>query len=399
MLKITNIYNLKGDFPNQSTLLKYVREHGTPLFVIIANRIERNYKKLTSIFRSYFGKFDIFFSYKSIYLKEVYRLLHKMGAGAEVMTKEELEIALDLVTPDRIIYNSPYKKDDELELGIRKNIKSINIDSIDELVRIDRIANRLKYTANVGIRIRVERKPDQIDYKDSKLGISFDKIPRIIELLKKTKNIKFKGLHFHIGTQVTNPKYYVMAIEHTTQIMKLLHRNKINIEFLDIGGGFSSFPLLTNRYSIHTIESVAKKIGWAINSNTNWPKEETIIIEPGRFLISDSVLCLSRVGYIKDNWVLIDAGVDMLPSLYSARYEIAAFKHKNRAPKNYNIGGPLCMENDFIAKNMKLPEIKVGEVIVILNCGAYTQSFLTRNVKRNRILFTNGNIIKLTERF
>lgn len=392
-------FNIRGQilYIESVSSLQLVETYETPLFIISKNQVIENFRKFNDAFASRYPKVIVCYSYKANYHPNVCMILRNLGCGADVMSGPELETALRIgVNSAKIVFTAPYKSDEDITTAIKRNIGMINIDSLSEISRIESVAKELKKKAKVGIRVNLGSIASSGEV-ESKFGISKTELLKVFRLTaKKKRNIDLKGIHCHIGTQIKNSAQYVKSVEYIMKILAELKACGIEIDFLDLGGGFG-VSYIFQEDAQESIQKMAEIITESIKSGIKRYelKMPTLILEPGRYLVSNAGLVLSKVRVIKDHWAIIDIGINLLPRLKSEKYELVV-ANKCASPKvtQYNIGGPLGMESDVIRMGTDLPVIEEGDVIGVLNSGAYTLSLMSEfGLKKSslNIIIVNSN--------
>ncbi|MFX0097181.1 MAG: diaminopimelate decarboxylase family protein [Candidatus Hodarchaeota archaeon] len=370
---------------------RIISDYNTPVFVFVGKRIGETCKKFLEAFKNY-PRFLACYSYKTNYLPDLCKIISSHGIGAEVVSDVELELALRCkVPPDQIILNGPYKSDRLLKRAISNGIKLINIDSLNEIPRINKIAQKKNTKQNIGITLRKNEK--------AKIGISISE--RTLFLIKKSlskaKNVVLSCVHSHMGTQIIKRKNYELNLKTAARYAEELKR-KLNIDItsLDLGGGFPEMAVIGDQ-----LEDIARRI---IHTASRLDKEYELVFEPGRFIIGDSCVLLSRIHSVKDGalrWILLDAGTNILSKASKSNYRILiADKLEHRYTVPTNIGGPLPTEIDVIAKNYPLPKaIEEGDSVAILNSGAYTVSLSSQFCQlRPPVLLIDDHGIKVIKK-
>jgi len=364
-----------------------IREYGTPLFVISEKQIKQNYNRSYKAFSSRYPKSLIAYSYKTNYLPAVCDILHREGAGAEVVSGFELFLARKLgVPPSKIIFNGPGKTDQEIEMLIDEGVALVNVDSIDELDRINQIAEGKGEIADVGIRV----KPNIADFFVwPKFGLDIDRWA--FEAYKRASelaNINVVGIHAHIGTQICSTAPYVESIRQMTKLMHEVNAKLgIEFEFIDIGGGFG-VPGFTPIYPFEeaienpaTIDQFAESISETLLSSiSDYDLPElTLVLEPGRILITDPVVLLTMVEGTKivgknTKTVMVDGGINLIHFAPSYYHRILPVTDGGGEREVVDICGPLCMQLDVLGVNRELPVLKRGDFLAVLDAGAYSIS-------------------------
>ncbi len=392
--------------------MELVREYGTPLFVISEKQIRQNYNRMRRAFSGY-PKCLIAYSYKTNYLPAVCNVLHKEGAGAEVVSAFELHLARKLgVSSSKIIFNGPGKSDRELEMIVDDDIALVNADSMDELERIDRIAEAKGEIVNVGIRVKPEVRNYFVWSKfgmDIATGQAFKAYRRASEL----KNLNVVGMHAHIGTQICNTRPYTESIRQMVKLMSRINAELgIEFKYFDIGGGFGVpgftplFPTEAKVENPATIEEFGESISKTLLTCVSDYKlpEPTLVLEPGRIIITDPVLILTMVEGTKviggsTKTVVVDAGVNLLMFAPYYYHRIVPVVNTGSAKEAVDVYGPLCMQMDVLGVNRKLPVLKRGDFLAILDAGAYSISLSQQFIRpRPPVVMVTGRRKRLVRR-
>ena len=373
------------------------KQYGTPLHVIGKNRLEKNYLTFYNSFRKWYPRIEIHYSYKTNPIPGVIRALHEFGAGAEVVSPYELRLALTLgVPPERIIYNGPGKTDDGLSIAVSNNIRLINIDGLSEIETIDRLARQIGHKQQVGLRVITS-----VGWK-SKFGFSIENGDafRAYQRLNELQNIIPCGLHFHLGTGITNINVYLRAIKETIDLSMLLKRQLgITLRYFNFGGGFNvptvrSFSkfnkLLGGNYLVqetkvrdsHPLNEYGRAItelfGRFYPPSLDDPP--TIILEPGRAITSSAQALLLKVLDTKPPLnglvdVILDGGNNFAAPLKWECHEVIHASNMKALPdKFYRLFGPLCTPDDVLFLFKRLPLLKRGDILAIMDAGAYFSS-------------------------
>ncbi|MEM3415548.1 MAG: diaminopimelate decarboxylase [Candidatus Micrarchaeia archaeon] len=387
ILKIRSHLRIRGSnlFIRNISLKKLSEEYGTPLYVIDAERIIDKYKEIYNSLSKHFKEFNIAYSYKANHSLSVVNLLSKLEAGATVTSYLGMELALSSgVSPSNVVLVGPSKTKEELRYAIQNNIGLTVVESYEELLSVDSIANELGLVANVGIRVNLNIKSNThkkiaTGLLTHKFGVNVNELHLLLKKCKKLNNVNLVALHSHIGSQILdlNPLKR-QAIELTKLYIKSIENYNLKLNTLDFGGGVGVPYLIRKSYI--TYEDYAKVISTEMkallkNKNLEEPK---IIVEPGRYIVADSSILLTKVSYVKKlgnkKWLLVDAGMNdfMRVALYDAYHEILPVEKLDRKfVEKYNIGGPVCESSDVFAFNRMLPSMKSGELLAMLDVGAY----------------------------
>ncbi|MDD5661294.1 MAG: diaminopimelate decarboxylase, partial [Candidatus Omnitrophica bacterium] len=307
--------------------------------------------------------------------------------GLDIVSGGELFRALRAgCPPERIVYASVGKTDEEITAAISKGILFFNVESLSELENINRISKRLSKKVRVAIRINPDVEAKTHKYITTgkitnKFGIDLDSAYKILMLGPKFSNLNICGLHIHIGSQITESAPFVAAIKKVSDFIRRLQNRGVVLEYLNIGGGMG---IVYDRETPQTAQIYADKIIPLL--------EETglkIIMEPGRFIAGNAGILVAKVLYIKTTpkkkFIIVDAGMNDLirPSLYSAYHNILALQ-KTKGNEKADVVGPICESGDFFAKERNIPRVKKGDYLAVMSAGAYGFSMSSNYNSRPR---------------
>ena len=375
----TPLKNLNGKlfFANVSTS-KLVKEFGTPLFVTDSERIISNYNNLHSAFSSHYDKFKINYAVKANNNLSVLKLFNSLGSGADCSCPEEISLAKKMGFSSKdILYTGNYNSEDQLSFALKQKI-IINVDSSSILPRLLRIGtpNFISLRINPGIG-GGSHSGLVFGGKNTKFGMSKNDAIESYNIAKKAGVKKF-GIHMMTGSSILDTSYFKKATNKLIDIaVEIVEECKISLDFINIGGGFG-IPYQPPEKSLDI-----KKVGSDIGKIFNGKKSSKILnnpwlfVEPGRYLVADSTILLTSVHSIKSgpiNYIGVDAGMNTLlrPALYDAYHHVLnASRLNSRQNKPVNICGQICENTDILAKNRKLGSVKEGDLLAILNVGAY----------------------------
>ncbi len=352
------------------------RKVSTPFYLYSYNTLLDHYKKLVSAFGPV--KPLICYSMKANSNLALLRALVKAGSGLDIVSGGELYKALQAgCDPKKIVYASVGKTEAEIRQAVAKQILFFNVESFSELRVINKVASDLGVIASVALRINPDVEPKTHHYittgkLTNKFGIDFKTAYNILQARGSFSHLKFNGLHMHIGSQIIQSTPYIQAIKKIIEFIKRVKIEGVTIEYLNIGGGLG---IIYNEEKPQTAKEFASKILPLLKSTGL-----KIILEPGRFIVGNAGILVTKVLYLKKtplkNFVIVDAGMNDLirPSLYCAYHEILPLKQasgKREGLVKYDVVGPICESGDFLAKERKLPRIEEGEFLAVMSAGAY----------------------------
>lgn len=372
---------------DEVSAIELIKEYGTPLFVISEKQVRQNYNRLRNAFSRY-PDCLIAYSYKTNYLPAVCDILHQEGAGAEVVSAFELLLAKKLgVSSSKIIFNGPGKSDKEIEMIIDDDIALVNADSMEELERINQIAKAKGKMVDVGIRVKPDI-PEFFVWPKFGMDIATGQAFKAYQKASELKNLNVVGMHAHIGTQICSTRPYTESIRQMANLMFEVNAElEIEFEFFDIGGGFGVpgfTPLFPTEEKVEKpakIEEFGESIVETFLSciaDYNL-SEPTLVLEPGRIIITDPALILTMVEGTKviggsTKTVMVDAGVNLIMFAPYYYHRIVPVVNTERAKEAVDVYGPLCMQMDVLGVNRELPVLKRGDFLTVLDAGAYSIS-------------------------
>jgi len=380
--------------------VELVRRFGSPLYIVDEQRIRENYRRFCRAFADRWPKVMVCYAYKANSNLAVCKILQGEGAGAEVSSGYELQNALRVgVLGEKTVFNGNCKSRAELRLAISSGTL-INVDSIQELRVVERVASRLGRPARIGFRVNPDIKTPTHPHiatglRESKFGldVASGQVMKAYRAASKMKDVQVIAIHSHIGSQILDAAPFE---EEAEKLMGLVARIKkelgIPLQFVDFGGGLGipykpgekGLPPeeLASRV-VPVIERVVKEYGI---------EQPTLVFEPGRYLVADAGILLTTVGYCKErpgmpDWVAADAGMNALirPVLYGAYHHIeVANKMRAKRVRLANVAGPLCESGDFLGKGRKLPAIEPGDVLAVFDVGAYGLAMSSQHTAKPR---------------
>jgi len=359
---------------------------GTPLYVYSYHTLISHYLKLKNAFKGIDAL--ICYSVKANSNLALLKALVDKGAGLDIVSGGELSRALKVgCPPERIVYASVGKTSGEIEEAIRKGILFFNVESLPELENINEIAKKLDKVTRVAIRINpdVEAKTHKFITTGkitNKFGIDLDNAYKILLLRRNFSNINISGLHIHIGSQITEGAPFIAAIKKIAEFIGHLGRIGIPLEYLNIGGGLG---IIYNRETPQTAEIYAKKV-LPLLKKTGLK----IILEPGRFIVGNAGILVSKVLYVKSTpkkkFVIVDAGMNDLirPALYEAYHNILPLRRAAQGKEKVDVVGPICESGDFFAKERMIQKAEAGDFLAVMSAGAYGFSMSSNYNSRPR---------------
>ena len=395
-------YKNNNYFIENISLDKLAIKYSTPLYCYSYNKLKSNIIN----FFTYFKKFSplVCFAIKSNTNLNLIREIKNFGLGADVVSKGELMLALKAgINKKKIVFSGVGKTESELKFAIEKKILLINSESESEIKIIEKIAKKKNVVVNIGIRLNPNTDANTLTQistgkKENKFGVDEKTFLKLVSVLRTSKNIKLKCLSVHIGSQITDHKPYEKMLK---AVDKIINKAKFNFEYIDLGGGMGiSYEKNQKKLDYKKYKSAIEKFLRKNNSK--------LIFEPGRSIIGNTAILISRVIYLKETskkiFVILDAGMNdmMRPALYGAKHQILpAFKNKKKSKKSYEFVGPICETTDKFLSVSNFNKLKERDLIFISDVGAYGSSLSSNyNIrpKPSEILINKSKITILKKR-
>ena len=371
---MTVIHYQKGKALIESVALSDLAEqYGTPLFVYSADFLLGQCDRIKKAFSSH--PTTICFAMKANSNEELLRQMVSQGLGMDVVSGGELKRALHVGTPaKKIVFSGVGKTASEIELGIGREIFSFNVESVAELDLIGEISKRLGKNVSVSLRINPNISVKTNPYiatglYRTKFGFPENQIPDAVATLKKWPRLKLVGLSCHLGSQIRSTQVYQQATTRLLHIAEKLKASGFVLSHLDLGGGFG---VAYKQEANPEIEAYAQSIQKALAKT---PYQ--LMIEPGRWLVAECGILLSRVLFTKENphkrFVIVDAAMTELirPALYEAYHPIEPCLKRTGAKRVVDVVGPVCETADFLGLKRSMSPLQSGDLIWIGYAGAY----------------------------
>lgn len=346
---------------------------GTPLYIYSQRTMLEHYTKL----KKAFACIDplICYSVKVNSNIALMKLLVDAGAGLDIVSGGELYRAAKVRCPaKKIVYASVGKTDEEIKEALRYGILMFNVESLPELERINALAKASGLRCDVALRLNPGVSANTHAYittgrKENKFGMDETTIKDIILKRRRYPAVNIIGIHMHIGSQITQSAPYEQALHKASKLIILLKKQGIQLSYLNIGGGLG---IIYEKEKPQTADAFAKKIIPLLK-----PLHMKVILEPGRFIIGNAGILVTKVLYIKETavkrFIIVDAAMNDLlrPSLYGAYHHIEPVQKSAKVSKKLaDVVGPVCESADFLGKNRKLA-VKAGDYLAVFSSGAY----------------------------
>ncbi len=381
---------------------KLTNKFETPFYCYSYDKLKKNINKFKFHFKSISPL--ICYALKANSNLQIIKEVKKLGLGADVVSKGELMKALKAgINSKKIVFSGVGKTSSELSYAIDKKILLINSESKSEVLEIERLAKSKKKIVDIGIRLNPNTDAKTLSQistgkKENKFGVNKKTFLELVKYLKKSKYVNLKCLSVHIGSQIIDHKPY----EEMLRVLdKLIKKNKYKFEFIDLGGGMGISYQEKNKKLNY------KKYNRAIIKFLKKHKSK-IIFEPGRSIIGNAGMLVSKVIYIKEsqkkNFVILDAAMNdfMRPALYGAKHRIIPLIRKRQISKKiYEFVGPICETTDKFLTTNNFQKLKEKDMIIICDVGAYGSSLSSNynlRVKPAEILIKGSNIVVIKKR-
>ena len=355
--------------------LKLTKKYQTPFYCYSLAQLRNNFLRFSNIFKNI--KPIICFSIKSNSNLTLLRELRKIGSGADVVSIGELLKAIKAgINSKKIVFSGVGKTKEEIKKAIKKRILLINVESESEAILINKISKKLSRKTSIGIRLNPNisgntHKEISTGSKDEKFGLLYSDCVNLCKKIQKMKNLKLEGLSVHIGSQITNIKPFKDMLSILDKVIK---RTKIDFKFIDLGGVMGiSYSNKEKKLNLKKYSQLVEK--FMKNKNAK------IIFEPGRVIVGNAGVLISKILYIKESankkFIILDAGMNDLirPALYNAKHQIIPLKKTNkRFTGNIEFVGPICESSDKFLNQKGFVKIKEGDYVSLTHVGAYGMS-------------------------
>lgn len=348
---------------------------GTPFYLYSAKRLRENYRRLADALSP--SGVKIHYAMKANANRAVVSVLAKEGAGADIVSGGELTRALDGGIPaSRVVFSGVGKTDEEIVQALEHGVHQINAESYEELARIDALARARGVIAEVALRVNPDVDAEThakitTGKKDNKFGVDADRLSRLDNELKAMANVRLVGLAVHIGSQILTTRPFAAAYARVAELTRELRARGHRLTRLDLGGGFG-IPY-ANEHGLDpqdlaaTIRATVGDLG------------VELAVEPGRSIVADAGVLVSRVVFVKDGgdiqFAVLDGAMNdlMRPAMYDSHHDIVTVRAPapGFTPVEYDVVGPICESSDTFAKRRRLPPLSSGDLVVLATAGAY----------------------------
>lgn len=382
-------FQYKGDelFAEEVAIKEIVAKVGSPVYVYSKATLERHFKAMDEAFAE--APHTICYSVKANSNLAVLKTFINLGGGVDIVSGGELYRALAAgVDPKKVVYSGVGKRDDEIAYALETGILMFNVESEQELDRINEVAGRLGKKAGIAIRVNPDVDPETHPYittglKKAKFGIN---IERALEQYKRAHgmaNLDILGIDCHIGSQLTKVSPFVDAIKKLKRLLDGVRQMGIDMKYLDLGGGLGiqyneEEPPLPADYGTSILQET-KDLGLHL------------LFEPGRNLVGNAGILVGKCLYTKKgeekNFVIVDAGMNDLarPALYGSFHGVKPVFRNQQGVIEGDIVGPICESGDFLVKDREFPNFQQGDLIAFMSAGAYGFTMSSNYNSRPRV--------------
>ncbi len=378
-----------GDVPLDTLVQKY----GTPLYVYSADHIRYRFGLFTQAFAG--QKYLTCYAVKANSALAILKLLDRLRAGFDIVSGGELErvLTVNKAAAARVVFSGVGKTAPEIDLALKSGILLFNVESEGEIDLLSERASKLKKKAHISLRVNPDVFAETHPYistglREHKFGIEIHRARAVYRKAAKNKQIEPAGVSVHIGSQIRTADPFGAAVDRVAALIRQLRADGLPIRFLDAGGGLGiEYHLDLPFHPEEKIQQYAAALKNVVGSLENIQ----LLLEPGRFLVAQAGALLTRVLYVKKNgkknFIIVDAAMNDLirPALYQAYHEIVPVVPRKGARKIIaDIVGPVCETGDFFARDRKIPAVRTGDLVAILDAGAYGQSLASNYNSRPR---------------
>ena len=360
---------------------------GTPFYLYSYHTLVRHFTIFNEAFKGI--SHLVCYSAKANSNLALLRLFVSLGGGVDVVSGGELYRAIKAGSdPKKIVFSGVGKREDEIEYALKIGILMFNVESLQELQLINEVGSRISKKAPIAIRVNPDIDPKTHPYistgmKQNKFGIDVNRALIAYRLASQLPNLEVIGIDCHLGSQLVDVEPFIEALKKLKKLVENLRNEGMEIQYLDLGGGLGityedEEPPNPVEYASNLLDEIR---GFGC----------TLILEPGRVIVGNAGVLVTRVLYFKENeekrFLIVDAGMNDLvrPSFYGSYHQILPIKEENWEEMVADVVGPICESSDFLAKGRKIPKLPPGELIAVMSAGAYGFSMSTNYNSRPRV--------------
>lgn len=384
---------------------------GTPLYVYSKNTLVRHLRAFKSALKG--SNALVCFAYKANYNRAVLKIIKDAGFGADCVSEGELLMAKKLGVPGgHIVFNGNGKTEKEIKLALGMKIKMFNVDSVQELFTVSRLARKLKIRPEISFRVNPEIKVPTHPHiatalSGSKFGIPADEAPDAYKLAKELGSVSVSGMHMHIGSQITGIEPFKKALEKLSVLSGKLRKAGIKLKYVNVGGGLGVKYYPEGHFQHSELPTALKKYASVI---LKYSKKiaPNVILEPGRVIVANTAVLVTKVITSKTScrrkFIVVDCGMNDLlrPSMYGAYHGVLPVRvFRNRGKEFFTVAGPVCESGDIVAKRRFMQEVFPGELLAVRGVGAYGYSMSSNYNLRPRpaeVLVDGKNFFEIRKR-
>jgi diaminopimelate decarboxylase len=328
-------------------------------------------------------------------------IIQQAGVGADCVSGGEVQRAIDAgFSAYKIVYAGVGKSDREILLALQHDIFCFNVESVPELHIINELAGKTGKTARVCLRINPDVEAHTHTHiitgmAENEFGIALSDMMHVVEMAKELKHISFVGLHFHIGSQITNMHDYVALCQRINEIQYQLNKHDIYPTVINVGGGLGIDYQDPDRNPIANFKAYFK----VFTRHLHLRPEQSLHFELGRSIVAQCGSLITRVLYVKQasvkQFAIVDAGMTELirPALYGAKHKIVNLTSQAQQMEKYDVVGPICESSDVFDKELMLPTTQRGDLLAIRSAGAYGEAMAsTYNCRQLPLSYTNDEL-------
>jgi len=375
----------------------------TPFYYYDIALLERTLAAAAKASKPY--NFHVHYAFKANTNAEILTLINQYGFGADCVSGGEVQRAIDSgFTTDKIVFAGVGKSDDEINLALQHDIFCFNAESVAELEVLNELAAKAGKTARVALRINPNVNANTHKYittglEENKFGINIWEIDTVIDLLKTLPNVELIGLHFHIGSQITDLSVFKNLCMRVNELNNYFRDKRIDLKVLNVGGGLGVNYHEPDTQAIPDFEAYFS----LFNQFLEPYKGQEIHFELGRAMVAQCGSLITKVLYIKNgiktNFAIVDAGMTELirPALYQAYHKIESISSGGEATEKYDVVGPICESSDCFGKAVSLPLTKRGDLIAIRTTGAYGEVMASNYNLREKVPVVYSNSVEVVK--
>jgi len=360
---------------------------GTPVYVYSYQTLVRHFTVFDEAFKGM--PHLVCYSAKANSNLTLLRLFVNLGGGVDVVSGGELYRAVKGgADPRKIVFSGVGKREEEIEYALKTGILMFNVESSQELQAINDVAGRLGKKAPISIRVNPDIDPKTHPYistglKQNKFGIDILRAPMAYRMASQLPNLKIVGIDCHVGSQLVEVEPIIEALRKLKGLVENLRREGMDIQYLDLGGGLGI--TYEDEEPPHPVEYASTILDEVRGFDC------TLVLEPGRVMVGNAGILVTKVLYTKENeekrFIIVDAGMNDLvrPSYYGSFHQILPVRRGDREEIVADVVGPICESSDFLAKGRKIPKPDPGDFLAVMSAGAYGFSMSTNYNSRPRV--------------